>query len=158
MVGTLSLSLLQMSKLFSQIRSQFPELLAEVRGGSNSNDNSTKQITFNLCIAGEIREYRCIRLVESFVPVLLIRRSDLRFTVNRQISSRRGRNSSPLTKLHCFSHHFHFLWPRVVTLSLYHSPHVSLPPWAPPPVAAAAKPRALHPRLGQSVTGRTVPP
>jgi hypothetical protein len=50
MAGTLSLSPFQISKPFPRFDQQFPELLAEVWGGSNSNDNSCEQL-LSICVS-----------------------------------------------------------------------------------------------------------
>jgi hypothetical protein len=57
-----------------------------------------RAITFNLCVVGKIRGYRCVCLVEGFVVVLSICQSDLRNFVNRWILSwlRQG-SSSPVS-------------------------------------------------------------
>jgi hypothetical protein len=47
-----------------------------------------RAITFNPCVVGEIRGYRCVRLVESIVSVPSIRRSNRRFVLSRRICAR----------------------------------------------------------------------
>jgi hypothetical protein len=99
MAGILSPSLFQISKPFPQIRSTIPEIAHRISRWFLLR----RAITFNPCVAGKIREYCCVHIVEVFVLVLSIHQSDLRFTVNRWISPRHRRGPSPVSYLHCSS-------------------------------------------------------
>jgi hypothetical protein len=68
---------------FPRFDPQFPKIARRSSGRYQLRRQLRRAITFNRCVVGKIREHRCICLVESFVLVLSIRRSDLQFTVNR---------------------------------------------------------------------------
>jgi hypothetical protein len=85
---TLSSNPFQISKSFPQIRSTCPGIAHRSSGRFQLQRQFRRAINSNPCVIGEIREYHCIRLIERFVLVLLIRRSDHRFVANRQFSSR----------------------------------------------------------------------
>jgi hypothetical protein len=96
-----------------------------------------RAITFNPCTVGEIREYRCVHFVKSFVLMLLIRRSDLRFAVNQWFSSRL-RWTPSFSKFLFISHHMSQPNPSLSPLSL---PHPPLSPSSSPSPPRAARPR-----------------
>jgi hypothetical protein len=89
MTGILSSSPFRNSKPHPQASPKLPELLAEVRDGSNS----AWAIAFDPCVVVGIRGHRCVCLAKSFVLVPSIHRSDRRFILNRRICARlwRGR-------------------------------------------------------------------
>jgi hypothetical protein len=146
MDGTLSPSPFQVSKP--------PGIARQSSGWFQLRRQLQRVITFNPCVVSEIREYRCVCLVEGFVPVLLIHLSDLWSTVNRQISHRLRRGpSSPVSKLHCFFSPFFDLFtvksqPPSLSPSL-NLPHAPLPTrWRWQPAMARPVPRARpSPRL-----------
>jgi hypothetical protein len=88
MTGILSPSPFQISNLFPQIWSTIPEIACRISGRFQLQRQLRWTITFNTCIVREIREYRCIHLIEGFTLMLSIHRSDLRFALNRRISPR----------------------------------------------------------------------
>jgi hypothetical protein len=96
MAGTLSLNPFQISKSFSQFWSTIPGIACRSLVRFQLRRQLQRAITFNSCIVGKIREYRCVRLIESFVLVVSIHWSDLRFAVNWRISPRLRRGSSCL--------------------------------------------------------------
>jgi hypothetical protein len=75
---------------------KLPESLAEVRRWFQLR----QAITFDLCVVSGIRGYRCICLIERFVPVPSIRRSNRRFIPNRRFCARLRRGSSSPMSLH----------------------------------------------------------
>jgi hypothetical protein len=83
MDGTLSSSPFQILKPFPQIRSTIPGIARRSSGRFQLRRQLQRVITFNPCVISEIREYRCVRLIEGFLSVLSIHLSDLRSTVNR---------------------------------------------------------------------------
>jgi hypothetical protein len=127
----------QILKLFPQIRSTIPGIAR----WSLEWFQIRWPITFNLCVIGGIREYRCVRLIENFVPVLSIRR----FAANRQFSSRLQRTPSSLLS-----------FPQLLSIEFLRSSHVRSPslsllpqhapsPSFPPPRACAPLGRWLDP-------------
>jgi hypothetical protein len=100
-----------------------------------------RAITFNPCTVGEIREYRCVHFVKSFVLMLLIRRSDLRFAVNQWFSSRLWWTPS-FSKFLFVSHHMSQPNPSLSPLSLPH-PSLSLLLALPPARGSTAAPMSL---------------
>jgi hypothetical protein len=68
-IGILSSSPFQNSKTHPQIRSETPGIARR----SLERFQLRRAITFDPCIVSGIRGYRCIRLIESFVSVPLIR-------------------------------------------------------------------------------------
>jgi hypothetical protein len=140
MAGTLSSSPLQISKPFPQIRFTIPGIAYR----SSGQFQLRRAINFNSCVVGEIREYHCVRLVEGFVLVLLISRSDLRFAINRRISSRLQRWSSSLVSfLHCYQGSSSFSFFVCVPPSL--KPISSLPSLLPPLSPSPHQPGARGP-------------
>jgi hypothetical protein len=85
MAEILSTSPFQILIPFPQLDPKLPQLLAEVRNGFNSGEQLLSIYASSMESEGT---------TESFVPVLSIRLSDLRFTVNRWISARLQRGSS----------------------------------------------------------------
>jgi hypothetical protein len=85
MAGILSTSPFQILIQFPQLDPKLPQLLAEVRNGSNSGEQ---------LLSIHVSSMESEGTTESFVQVLSIHLSDLRFTVNRQISAQLQRGSS----------------------------------------------------------------
>jgi hypothetical protein len=122
MAGTLSSNPFQILKTLPQIRSTIPGIVR----GSSRRLQLRRAITFNTCVVGEIREYHYVCLVESFVSVLSIRRSDHRFAAIQKFSSRLHRTPSSPVSLPPF------LYMEFLHFSPYAQP-LSLSPGAPPP-------------------------
>jgi hypothetical protein len=83
MAGTLSSSHFQILKPFPPIRSTNPRIARRSSRGFHLERQLRRAITFNSCVVGGIRGYRYIRIIESFVPMPSIRRSDCTFVANR---------------------------------------------------------------------------
>jgi hypothetical protein len=94
MAGNLSSSPFKILKPIPKFRSETPGIARRSSGWFQLRRQLRQAITFNPCVVGGIRGCRCVCLVESFVLVLSIRRSDLRFVVNRQIFPWLWRGSS----------------------------------------------------------------
>jgi hypothetical protein len=90
MPGFSSSSMFQSTKPFSQIQFPAPGIVRR----SSERFQFRRSITPNPCIVSGIRGYRCVHLVEGFVAVHLIHRSDLRISVNRRFPPRLQRGSS----------------------------------------------------------------
>jgi hypothetical protein len=155
MDGTLSSNPFKILKLFLQFRSTISRFAHRSSGRFQLEWQLRCAITFNPCVIGEIWEYRCVRLVESFIPVLLIHRSDCRFAANRRFSSRLKRTkSSPVSFPPLLSMEFllFFVLVRTTPPSLlsFSFPVVSPPPrrWSPNPLGSSTVPfpRAVVPR------------
>jgi hypothetical protein len=74
MVGVLSSSPFRISDPFRESRTTAPS----VPRRSSGRFQLQRAITFNSGVVGEIRGYRCVCIVEGFILVLSVRRSDLR--------------------------------------------------------------------------------
>jgi hypothetical protein len=90
MSGFISSSPFQNTKRFLQIQS----LASGIARRSSGRFQLRRAITPNPYIVCRIRGYRCVRLVEGFVPTRLVRRLDPRISGNRWIFSRLRRESS----------------------------------------------------------------
>jgi hypothetical protein len=110
MAGTLLSSPFQILKLFPKIWSTILGIAHRSSGRFQHRWQLWRAITFNPCVVGEIQEYRCIRLVKRFVPVLLIRRSDNHFAANRWFSSRLQRTSSSVVSFSIVVHWSFFVF------------------------------------------------
>jgi hypothetical protein len=92
MAGILSSISFQISKPLPQFRSETPGIARRSSEWFQLQWQLRRQLrrafTFDPCVIGRIWGYRCVHLVESFVLMLLICRSDRRFVVNRRICPR----------------------------------------------------------------------
>jgi hypothetical protein len=135
------------------------ESLAEVRRWLQLR----RAITFDPCVVSGIRGYRCICLVERFVPVPSIHRSNRRFIPNRRFCARLQRGSSSPVSLHhyCTKGFLVFLrFPSVKSLPLPPPAVAPLPlpaplAWLPPPGGGR---RPAHSPRACAQAGRLGPP
>jgi hypothetical protein len=135
MAGILSSSPFQNSKPHPQIRSETPGIARRSSGQFQLQRQLRRAITFDQCVVGGIQGHHCVRLIEIFVPVPLICRSDQRFVPNRQYCARLRRTSfSPVSLHHLLALCSSFSSPpRSLPLSLPQAVD-TLPLLLPPPV------------------------
>jgi hypothetical protein len=159
MSGFISSNPFQNTKRFLQIQSIAPGIARR----SSGRFQLRRAITPNPCIVCRIREYRCVRLVESLVAARSVRRLDLRISSNRRISSRlrRGfsfpvRTSIVVPKVSSCSS---FSRPRRAPLTLPSpSPTAApLPLLFPSPAAPLSPPRRRRPRSRAPALARPSP-
>jgi hypothetical protein len=93
MAGILLLSHFRILKPLPQFSSKIPGIARRSLDGSNSGE----QLLFDPCIVSRIRGYFCVCLVESFILVPSICRSDQRFVVNGEFVLSSGILSSPVS-------------------------------------------------------------
>jgi hypothetical protein len=140
MAGILSSSPFRNSKPHPQIWS---ETLGIARR-SSGRFQLRRAITFDSCVVDGIRGYCCVRLVESFILVSSIHRSDPQFDLNRRICAQlRRTSSSPMINLHCWMLFFGFVFP-AQPLSLP-SPCFPLAAVLPPPSIPPSPPSRRQP-------------
>jgi hypothetical protein len=126
MSGFISSNPFQNTKRFLQIQS----LASGIARRSSGRFQLRRAITLNPCIVCRIRGYRCVRLVEGFVPARSVRRLDPRISGNRWIFSRLRRGSS-------FPVRTSIVVPRVSSCSSFSRPRrASLTLPSPSPAAA----------------------
>ena len=102
MAGILSSISFHNSKPHPQIRSETPKIVRRSLKVVPTRRQLRRAFTFDPCIFGGIRGYRYVCLVESFVSVPSICRSDQRFIPNRRFCARLRRgSSSPVSLHHC---------------------------------------------------------
>jgi hypothetical protein len=134
MAGILSSSPFQNSKPHPQIRSETPGIARRSSGQFQLQRQLRRAITFDHCVVGGIQGHHCVRLIEIFVPVPLICRSDQRFVPNRQYCARLRRTSfSPVSLHHLLALCSSFCSPPRSPPSLSPSGGGHPPPLTPPP-------------------------
>jgi hypothetical protein len=161
MAGILSSRPFWILKPHPQSRSETPGIARR----SSEQFQLWRVITIDPCVAGEIRGYRCVRLVEGFISVHLIRRSERWFTVNRRFSSRlqRGRllrwARPPLLPMKFFIFVFlaqplspPSLFPMAVLSSVPFPPGTACSP-SPATASSGGRRRHAHPLQAHSLLG-----